>query len=77
MLVTRSEMVTDDKLSQLENAKSPMLVTLFGMVIEVKLQQQEKAPSPMLTTLFGMVTYYTRRNSKTHFPQCLSHDSKW
>ena len=43
MLVTPSEMVTEDKPEQPLNAPFPMLVTLEGMVTEVKPEHSEKA----------------------------------
>ena len=49
-------MVIEVKLSQPENALSPMLLMLLGMVIEVKLEQLKNALSSILFTLLGIIT---------------------
>jgi hypothetical protein len=43
------------KLSQVENAVTPIVVTLFGMVIDCNLRHPSKAESPIFVTLFGSV----------------------
>ena len=57
MLVTPSDIVTDVRPLQLENALLPMLVTLDGIVTEVRPLQPENALSSMLVTLAGMITF--------------------
>ena len=48
-------MVTDARLLQRKNARSPIEVTLFGMVTDARLHPAN-ARSPIEVTLFGMVT---------------------
>ena len=48
-------MVIEVRLSQEENASSPIVVTLGGMVMDVRLEHPENAEPPIAVTLGGMV----------------------
>jgi len=64
MVVTLSGMVTEGSLSQLSNAKLPMVVTPLPMVTEVKESQSRNERTPMVMTLSGMVTAVKKSQSK-------------
>ncbi len=51
----KSEMWTDVRPEQPENAKRPMLVTLSGIVTDESPEQPENARAPMLVTPSGIV----------------------
>ena len=55
-------MAIEVRLSQCENAESPMAVTLGGMVIEVRLLQLKNASLPIVVTLGGMVMEVRREH---------------